>query len=139
MSYLLISFQILICDWLRIDIESHALMEKLDKTKVKVLEQASNDDSSKTAGTNAASTEVRLSLLLYTASLFALSLTLDLVSVLLLPILFRTVWENLYCTILFSKYFNIFLDQSLWDALKPWGCCCRLSEKFLSKFALFLS
>lgn len=60
MSYLLISFQILICDWLRIDIESHALMEKLDKTKVKVLEQASNEDSSKTAGTNAASTEVRL-------------------------------------------------------------------------------
>uniref|UniRef100_M4CLW6 Uncharacterized protein n=1 Tax=Brassica campestris TaxID=3711 RepID=M4CLW6_BRACM len=44
-------------DLARIDIESHALMEKLDKTKVKVLEQASNDDNSKTAGTNAASTE----------------------------------------------------------------------------------
>ncbi|CAN7008853.1 unnamed protein product [Brassica oleracea var. botrytis] len=44
-------------DLARIDIESHALMEKLDKTKVKVLEQASNEDSSKTAGTNAASTE----------------------------------------------------------------------------------
>ncbi|KAL0720914.1 hypothetical protein Bca4012_035513 [Brassica carinata] len=44
-------------DLARIDTEAHALMEKLDKTKVKVLEQASNDDSSKTAGTNAASTE----------------------------------------------------------------------------------
>ncbi|CAH2058916.1 unnamed protein product [Thlaspi arvense] len=43
---------------LRIDTEAHTLMETLDKTKVKVLEQASNEDSSKTAGTNnAASTE----------------------------------------------------------------------------------
>ncbi|CAN8316826.1 unnamed protein product [Cochlearia groenlandica] len=41
----------------RIDIEAHSLMEKLDKTKVKVLEQASKEDSSKPAGTNAASTE----------------------------------------------------------------------------------
>ncbi|KAF8101847.1 hypothetical protein N665_0201s0160 [Sinapis alba] len=44
-------------DLARIDTEAHALMEKLDKTKVKVLEQASNEDSSKSAGTNAASTE----------------------------------------------------------------------------------
>ncbi|KAJ0258882.1 Centrosomal protein of 135 kDa-like protein [Hirschfeldia incana] len=44
-------------DLARIDTEAHDLMEKLDKTKVKVLEQASNEDSSKTAGTNAASTE----------------------------------------------------------------------------------
>ncbi|ESQ52372.1 hypothetical protein EUTSA_v10016358mg [Eutrema salsugineum] len=44
-------------DLARIDTEAHTLMEKLDNTKVKVLEQASNEDSSKTAGTNAASTE----------------------------------------------------------------------------------
>ncbi|CAH8380642.1 unnamed protein product [Eruca vesicaria subsp. sativa] len=44
-------------DLARIDTEAHDLMEKLDKTKVKVLEQASNEDSSKPGGTNAASTE----------------------------------------------------------------------------------
>ncbi|XP_056846023.1 uncharacterized protein LOC108805834 isoform X1 [Raphanus sativus] len=44
-------------DLARIDTEAHDLMEKLDKTKVKVLEQASNEDCSKTAATNAASTE----------------------------------------------------------------------------------
>uniref|UniRef100_A0A1J3ICZ6 Uncharacterized protein n=1 Tax=Noccaea caerulescens TaxID=107243 RepID=A0A1J3ICZ6_NOCCA len=44
-------------DLARIDTEAHTLMEKLDKTKVKVLEQASNEDSLKTAGSNAASTE----------------------------------------------------------------------------------
>lgn len=64
----------LVCDWLRIDTESHTLMEKLDKTKVKVLEQASNEDGSKTSGTTAASTEVRLTLLNSTATLFILSL-----------------------------------------------------------------
>ena len=49
-------------------------MEKLDKTKVKVLEKTSNGESSKTAGTNAASTEVRLSVSTFIALLFALSL-----------------------------------------------------------------
>ncbi|VVB02482.1 unnamed protein product [Arabis nemorensis] len=44
-------------DLARIDTESHTLMEKLDKTKVKVLEQASNEDGSKMSGTTAASTE----------------------------------------------------------------------------------
>ncbi|KAL0896847.1 hypothetical protein Bca101_080808 [Brassica carinata] len=44
-------------DLARIDTEAQALMEKLDKTKVKVLEKTSNEDSSKTTGTNAASTE----------------------------------------------------------------------------------
>ncbi|WZY90565.1 hypothetical protein YC2023_047300 [Brassica napus] len=44
-------------DLARIDTEAQALMEKLDKTKVKVLEKTSNGESSKTAGTNAASTE----------------------------------------------------------------------------------
>ncbi|KAJ0259648.1 Centrosomal protein of 135 kDa-like protein [Hirschfeldia incana] len=44
-------------DLARIDTEAQALMEKLDKTKVKVLEKTSNEDSLKTTGTNAASTE----------------------------------------------------------------------------------
>ncbi|CAN7062222.1 unnamed protein product [Brassica rapa subsp. trilocularis] len=44
-------------DLARIDTEAQALMEKLDKTKVKVLEKTSNGESSKTAGTSAASTE----------------------------------------------------------------------------------
>ncbi|KAJ4903785.1 Uncharacterized protein Rs2_17736 [Raphanus sativus] len=44
-------------DLARIDTEAQALMEKLDKTKVKVLEKTSNEDSSKATGTNAASTE----------------------------------------------------------------------------------
>lgn len=52
-------------------------MEKLDKTKVKVLEHASNEDASKTA----ASTEVIFSLLVSTSTLFTRSLVaLDLVS-----------------------------------------------------------
>lgn len=49
-------------------------MEKLDKTKLKVLEQASSEDASKTAGNTAASTEVRYSFLLSTVTLFTLSL-----------------------------------------------------------------
>ncbi|KAL1209977.1 hypothetical protein V5N11_020541 [Cardamine amara subsp. amara] len=44
-------------DLARIDTEAHTLMEKLDKTKVKVLEQASKEDASKTVGNTAASTE----------------------------------------------------------------------------------
>lgn len=44
-------------DLARIDTEAQALMEKLDKTKVKVLEKTSNGESSKTTGTSAASTE----------------------------------------------------------------------------------
>ncbi|XP_010517004.1 PREDICTED: centromere-associated protein E-like [Camelina sativa] len=44
-------------DLARVDTEAHTLMEKLDKTKLKVLEQASNEDASKTAGSTAASTE----------------------------------------------------------------------------------
>lgn len=39
------------------DTEAQALKEKLDKTKVKVLEKTSNEDSSKPSGTSAASTE----------------------------------------------------------------------------------
>ncbi|XP_013634049.1 PREDICTED: polyamine-modulated factor 1-binding protein 1-like isoform X3 [Brassica oleracea var. oleracea] len=46
-------------DLARIDTEAQALKEKLDKTKVKVLEKTSNEDSSKPSGTSAASTEVR--------------------------------------------------------------------------------
>ncbi|KAL0671403.1 hypothetical protein Bca4012_034107 [Brassica carinata] len=44
-------------DLARIDTEAQALKEKLDKTKVKVLEKTSNEDSSKPSGTSAASTE----------------------------------------------------------------------------------
>lgn len=52
-------------------------MEKLDKTKVKVLEKTSNGESSKTTGTSAASTEVRLSI----SSVIALLLSLCLLHI----------------------------------------------------------
>ncbi|KAG7569501.1 hypothetical protein ISN45_Aa04g022060 [Arabidopsis thaliana x Arabidopsis arenosa] len=45
-------------DLARIDIEAHSLMEKLDKTKVKVLEHASNEDASKTAASTEALREI---------------------------------------------------------------------------------
>ncbi|CAD5320633.1 hypothetical protein AtNW77_Chr2g0258621 [Arabidopsis thaliana] len=45
-------------DIARIDIEAHTLMEKLDKTKVKVLEHASSEDASKTAASTEALREI---------------------------------------------------------------------------------
>ncbi|XP_023640448.1 polyamine-modulated factor 1-binding protein 1 isoform X2 [Capsella rubella] len=44
-------------DLARIDTEAHTLIEKLDKTKLKVLEKASSEDALKTSGSTAASTE----------------------------------------------------------------------------------